>query len=248
MAELNVNPADLLQVADAYDELATRAALMSPQAVVEVRRIAQTHGPMGYPTAVGITAGLAAREPAVSAKAADFTVYSQRFTDHAAAYTSTDADAADPLDALAFEDGRPTAHVAPKPPPEKPWAPCWIGSPEANVPAICPPDTTDVYYFDKDGNLVSRDVGTGATKIIDHPGMNPPPEAPGDCYLPSADADRSICAPGTDQWIYPGPGGSEIHESVVPPGSDRRYFTIQPPGPMGPGDQTVIRPGGTASR
>ena len=145
---------------------------------------------------------------------------------------------------LAGPRARPDAYIEPKPPPAKPWRPCWIGSPDADVKAVCPSDTSDVEYFDKDGDLVSRDVGTGATTVIDHPGMNPPPEAPGDCYLPSAGADRSICAPNTDMWIYPGPGGSQVTESLEHPGSDDRYFTIQHPGPMDPGNQTVIRPGG----
>jgi len=93
MAELNVNPADLVRVADAYNELAARAAQISPQAAVEVQRIAETHGPMGYPTAVGITAGLAMREGALQAKVADFTTYAQRFTEHAATYTDEDTQA-----------------------------------------------------------------------------------------------------------------------------------------------------------
>ncbi|HZE18178.1 MAG TPA: hypothetical protein VE197_22175 [Mycobacterium sp.] len=62
MAELNVNPADVVRAAESYSELAARAAMISPQAAVEVQRIAEAHGPMGYPTAVGITAGLANAE------------------------------------------------------------------------------------------------------------------------------------------------------------------------------------------
>jgi hypothetical protein len=94
MAELNVNPADLLRVADAYGELAARAAQISPQAAIEVQRIAETHGPMGYPAAVGITAGLANAEGPLMAKVADFDTYSQRFTEHAATYTDEDAQGA----------------------------------------------------------------------------------------------------------------------------------------------------------
>jgi Excreted virulence factor EspC, type VII ESX diderm len=98
MAELNVNPADLLRVADAYNELAARAALISPQAAVEVQRIAETHGPMGYPAAVGIAAGLAMRAGPLQAKVADFTTYAQRFDEHAATYTTTDQAGAAELD------------------------------------------------------------------------------------------------------------------------------------------------------
>jgi hypothetical protein len=82
MAELKVNPADLVRAAEGYSELAARAAMISPQAAFEVQRIAETHGPMGYPTAVGITAGLANAEGPLMAKVADFTTYSQRFTEH----------------------------------------------------------------------------------------------------------------------------------------------------------------------
>jgi hypothetical protein len=97
MAQLNVNPTDLLQVADSYSELAARAALISPQAAVEVQRIAETHGPMGYPTAVGITAGLANAEGPLMAKVADFSAYAQRFTEHAATYADEDTQAAQQL-------------------------------------------------------------------------------------------------------------------------------------------------------
>lgn len=98
MAELNVNPGDLLRFADAYSELAARAAQISPQAAAELQRIAATHGPMGYPTAVGIAAGLAKADGPLQAKVADFTTYSQRFTEHTATYTKTDKDGADALD------------------------------------------------------------------------------------------------------------------------------------------------------
>ncbi|ORX13078.1 type VII secretion target [Mycobacterium xenopi] len=94
MAELNVNPGDLVRVADAYSELAARAALISPQAAVEAQRIAETHGPMGYPAAVGIVAGLAKAEGPVMTKVDDFQTYAQRFTEHAATYTDEDGQAA----------------------------------------------------------------------------------------------------------------------------------------------------------
>ena len=46
MGALDANPADLLRFADAYSELATRAAQISPQAAQEVQRIADTYRPI----------------------------------------------------------------------------------------------------------------------------------------------------------------------------------------------------------
>jgi hypothetical protein len=91
---LNVNPADLRQAADNYAELQARAAAISPQAVEEVNRIIATHGPMGYPAAVGIVTGLARREAQLAAKSADFGQYSERFNEHAATYVGEDAEGA----------------------------------------------------------------------------------------------------------------------------------------------------------
>ncbi|HYB34869.1 MAG TPA: type VII secretion target [Mycobacterium sp.] len=91
MSDLNVNPADLHQAAGDCAELAARAAPISPQAVDQVNRVIATHGPTGYPVAVGIVAGLVSREARVTGKAADFTAYSQRFTVHAATYRGVDA-------------------------------------------------------------------------------------------------------------------------------------------------------------
>lgn len=59
LAELNVEPADLLRVADDYAELAVRTGQIAPRAVDEANRILATHGTIGYPVAVGIVAGLA---------------------------------------------------------------------------------------------------------------------------------------------------------------------------------------------
>ncbi len=94
MTYLDVNPADLHSAAADYTELAARAAAISPQAVDEVTRIIETHGPMGYPAALGIVAGLAAHEAPLAAKTVDFTRYAERLTEHAGTYVSTDADAA----------------------------------------------------------------------------------------------------------------------------------------------------------
>ena len=94
MGQLNVNPTDLYKAADDYAELAARTAQLPAQAVAEIQRIAASHGPMGFPTAVGIAAGMAAREATVQAKAAQFQQYVDNFTGHAAAYIDQDRAAA----------------------------------------------------------------------------------------------------------------------------------------------------------
>jgi len=92
--KLDVTPADLHRAADDYADLQARAAAVGPQAVEEVNRIIATHGAMGYPVAVGVVAGLARRAAAVSAAAARFGQYGERFTGHATTYLSTDHDGA----------------------------------------------------------------------------------------------------------------------------------------------------------
>lgn len=112
MAELKVNPADLLRVADAYSQLAMRAAQISPQAAAEVQRIAETHGPMGYPAAVGVAAGLANHEAPLLSKVDDFNTYAQRFKEHAATYAQQDAAGARRLDAVRFPEAFSTNSAA----------------------------------------------------------------------------------------------------------------------------------------
>jgi Excreted virulence factor EspC, type VII ESX diderm len=94
VAKLNVNPADLQRVAGDYAEIQAHAAAVGPQTVEEVRRIIATHGPMGYPVALGVATGLARRQAALDAQAARFGEHSQRFTEHAATYATEDRDAA----------------------------------------------------------------------------------------------------------------------------------------------------------
>lgn len=106
MAELNVNQADLLRFADAYSGLATQMARIAPQAIAEAQRVADTHGPIGYPTAIGIAAGLVNAQGPLQAKIADFGAYSQRFTEHAADYTTTDTNAASAQNAIKFADDK----------------------------------------------------------------------------------------------------------------------------------------------
>jgi hypothetical protein len=90
MAHLDVDPADLLRAAGDYTDLQLRAAAIGPKAVEEVQRIIATHGPIGYPLAVGVVAGLARRQADLDTKATHFGRYSQRFTEHAAAYRDQD--------------------------------------------------------------------------------------------------------------------------------------------------------------
>ena len=109
MEQLNVNPADLLKAPDDYTDLAARAALLSPQALAEVNRVVDTHGPMGYPAAVGIAAGLATRDAPVHAKAHQFVQYAQRLTGHALTYAGEDTAAEARLNALTFPEPSTTA-------------------------------------------------------------------------------------------------------------------------------------------
>ncbi|WP_293003778.1 type VII secretion target [Mycobacterium sp.] len=94
MEQLDVNPADLLRSANVYAELAGRLDGLSPHARAEAQRVAETHGPMGYPAVVGISAGLDSAEQPLNAKVIDFQEYSRRFTEHAATYVGEDSEAA----------------------------------------------------------------------------------------------------------------------------------------------------------
>jgi hypothetical protein len=240
VAGVDVVPADLLGSADAYAALAARAALIAPQAVVEVQRIAESHGPMGYPTAVGVAAGLASRERAVNAKVADFGAYSQRLTEHAAAYSREDGRGAVRLAAVAWPAGLrelvsttgvPAAHVDPKPPPSRPAGTCcWIGTENGDVASLCPPDTDTVTYVDKDNNYVSKDLGTGEVTVMMRPG--PISSVGNDCWLGSADADRSICGPNAIRWTY-ARGGYLVTEQLDPDGTIR-VIRQTPLGPLIP--------------
>ncbi|WP_165659558.1 type VII secretion target [Mycobacteroides abscessus] len=97
--KLDVDPAQLVDVSDQYGELATEMRGLGPKAAEEVTRFIATHGLIGYPAAVGITAGLAKAEARVAAKAADFLGHQQRFLEHAATYATTDAEVAGSISA-----------------------------------------------------------------------------------------------------------------------------------------------------
>lgn len=102
MGSLNVNPGDLHNVAERYLELQQRLASISPLAVDEANRIIESHGPMGYPVAVGIISSLARREARLASKSADFGAYAQRFNEHAATYTGQDAAGAAEFNGIHF--------------------------------------------------------------------------------------------------------------------------------------------------
>lgn len=91
---LDVRPEDLLNAADDYSQLAAQLKTLSPQAAAEVQRIIDTHGPMGYPAALGIAQSLAAHEGKIDAKSGDLLRNAQRLTEHARAYSGQDADLA----------------------------------------------------------------------------------------------------------------------------------------------------------
>jgi hypothetical protein len=107
--KLDVNPADLHNAADQYAQLQAAAAAIGPQAVDEVNRIIATHGPMGYPVAVGVVAGLARRQAQLDGKAADFGRYAARFTEHAAQYQSGDRDGAQMYQTVSYAETVPGA-------------------------------------------------------------------------------------------------------------------------------------------
>lgn len=120
--ELNVNPGDLLAAAANYEDLAARAALISPLAASEVQRIAATHGPMGLPVAVGVAAGVAKADASLQNKIKDFHTYTGRFTEHATTYRQTDAEGARAIRAVdlrTWKDEPSTTTTTTAPPPPK---------------------------------------------------------------------------------------------------------------------------------
>lgn len=233
MGHLNVDTTQLLAAAADYDELSVRTALLSPLATTEVQRIADSHGLIGYPAALGIAAGLANAEQPVLNKATDFQTYSQNLTEHAATYTDQDQRGASDLKAVGFHTDHPDANVGPRPqpPPSHPKpAPCYTGG-EGDSPAkVCPPETDTITYVDKDGNYVSKDLQSGVVTVIHRPG--PVDGDPSVCYLPSAGADRSICGPDTTDWMYPR-DGKMITDELGPDGKVHTAFQT-PPGPLIP--------------
>ena len=153
--------------------------------VEEVNRIIATHGPMGYPVAVGVVAGLARRQTQVNTKATQFGQYSERFDEHAATYLKQDRAGAEWLNAIGFPDV-PDAIVAPTPPTDPielpPDVVCWIGDPNADAAAYCPARTTQHMYVDDKGQWFLREAETGVAHEL--PRWN----RGGDYYLPAPPA------------------------------------------------------------
>lgn len=107
MGHLDVNPADLLKVADGYAEHATRMGQVPPRLAEQLERVAATHGPMGFPAAFAIGQGIAAKAPEVAAKGADFVQYSQNFATHSGTYVSEDQAGAGRIQAVDFKQAPP---------------------------------------------------------------------------------------------------------------------------------------------
>lgn len=218
MAELNVNPADLLRVADAYSDLATRAAHIAPQAATEVQRIAETHGPMGYPTMVGIAAALAKSEGALAAKVADFTSHSQRFTEHAATYQNVDGEGTQRLNRISSDlhnsDDKRAKHSSgdasalswkPSDPRRKPF----IAGPSGMGPPQIPDDPWIRVGPRSSGIWVPENELPGV--IVSGPGGLGPPPTPDSPYIE--------LIPGSGVWA---------------PKSDFPHAILQAPGSLGP--------------
>ncbi|WGI35971.1 type VII secretion target (plasmid) [Mycolicibacterium aubagnense] len=230
MTQLNVQAGTLERMADQYKDLAARASMIGPRVADEVQRVVATHGPMGYPVAVGILRGMVPADQAATAKAADFGKHAERFTEHAAAYTAADRAGAARMNSIGFPN-TPDAYKDPSPPPPGQANPfiCYIGTEDGDVKRICPPDTKQVSYFDKAGRYVIKDLKTEETEIRP---LGPSEGNPTACWLPSADANRSICGPGTTSWTYPR-GGNIVTEEIGPDGKHRIAFNT-PPGPLVP--------------
>lgn len=91
MAHLDVDPADLRRTAQRYRDLGTQMQALPAQAITHAQHVIDTHGIMGYPVAVGITAAMAKTEARLAAKAAAFnTTHAERFDEHASTYTTQD--------------------------------------------------------------------------------------------------------------------------------------------------------------
>lgn len=224
---LNVEPADLYRVAGEYADLQTAAASISPHAVEEVNRIIASHGPMGYPVAVGVVAGLARRQVRLEHKAADFGTYSQRFIEHAEAYRDADHRGAQRFDALDFSEA---AHP-PTPIDEDartdpfPKYVCWIGTADGDT-SVCAPDTTE-YLYVEDGIWKNRQVDNGFVAGLlpsstPRQALLPEPPAPGsDPFANAAPRDVAVFWPNPDGTMgraYRQPDGEVITPAPIAPG------------------------------
>ncbi len=91
---VNVNPADLVAVADRYAELSRVARQAPARFVSQVGDVEASHGTMGYPVALGTLAAAAGAQPGLEELAERLSQYSQRFDDSASAYPDEDHTAA----------------------------------------------------------------------------------------------------------------------------------------------------------
>jgi Excreted virulence factor EspC, type VII ESX diderm len=216
VGKLNVNLPDLSRAADDYAELQTAAATISPQAVDEVKRIIATHGPMGYPVAVGVVAGLARRQGPLESKAAQFGQYSELFHEHAGTYSDADHEAAQRFEALDFTEGV----IQPKPNDDEPSPPyprltCWIGSADGDT-SVCSEDATE-YMYVEDGTWKVRQVDNGLVSELpprygEQQALLPSPAAPG--------SDPFAGVPsGDNQVVWPNPDGTIGGASASPTAS-----------------------------
>lgn len=229
MAELNVRPADLLEIADQYGDLAQRCAVITPRAVEEVNRILETHGPMGFPVAVGIAAGLGSREPQVAAKAAEFTEYATRFTEHAATYTSQDQAFAGRIEQVDFTEDLTPGGVKQGPSgssmgSDAPWKP---GMPR-RMPFNAGPG------------------GLGPAPVPGDPYIEVGPRS--GIFVPKNELPGvKVLAPGELGPAVTGDGGTYIElvpgSGVWAPKNDFPQATFQPPGAQGPAMHREWLPG-----
>uniref|UniRef100_A0A5Q5BST8 Uncharacterized protein n=2 Tax=unclassified Mycobacterium TaxID=2642494 RepID=A0A5Q5BST8_MYCSS len=206
---LNVNPADLVRVAGEYSALQTAAATVGPQAVDEVHRIIASHGPMGYPVAVGVVACLARRQGPLEAKADDFGRYADRFIEHAAAYRDADRQAAQRYASLDFSEAAalPATDDDDEPTDPYPKLVCWIGTADGDT-SVCSKDATEHMYVE-DGVWKNRQIDNGFVSELP-----PSSAAPRTTLLPAPPA------PGSDPFADAAPG-------------DRTVYWAEPDGSMG---------------
>lgn len=227
LGKLNVEPGDLSRVAGEYSGLQTAAAAIGPHAVDEVNRIIATHGPMGYPVAVGVVAGLARRQATLETKAADFGQYSERFLEHADAYRDADHQGAQRFSAFDFSEAAKLPSLdnyeSSEPYPKRV---CWIGIADGDT-SVCSKDATE-YMYVEDGVWKNRQVDNGFVSELP-PSAAPPrttllpaPPAPGsDPFANAAPRDNAVYWPNPDGSMgqaWRQPDGSVISTQDTGPG------------------------------
>ncbi|SIJ21825.1 Protein of uncharacterised function (DUF2580) [Mycobacteroides abscessus subsp. abscessus] len=102
MEHLNVNPAELLDVAGQYEQLSIETAGLPDKAAAELAEMIPTHGLIGYPSMVGIGFGMVKQAAKMAAKSVDYQNHAQKFTEHAATYKRTDVEAGADQNSITF--------------------------------------------------------------------------------------------------------------------------------------------------